>query len=334
MANSKAIRIFINGFGRIGRSAARIILSDSRFTLVGVNDLYDFSQMAALLQYDSVYGRLDKSVMLRGDVLEVGESKIALFHEADPAKLPLNDVDVVLACCGVFLTEKSCLGFLDAGASKVVISTPSKDAMPTYIMGVNHDTYNGEVIISNSSCSANAIVPLATVLDEAFGIRSAMFSMYHSYTAYQRLVDSSHYSKDIRRTRSATQNIIPLQSSAAEATARFFPHLKEKLYAKSVRIPLAATTFYDLSFHIAENTTTQNLISTLEDASKKRLNGIVSLTSEAKVSGDFIADTHSAVVDTAFCEVLGKNLVRIGAWQDNEYGYASRLVEMAAVVSR
>ena len=330
------IRIFINGFGRIGRHAARMVLEDERFELVGINDLGSFEQMGYLLEYDSVYGRFPHAVTVEDDRLCIGKKSVALFCEPDPSKLDLRalDVDVVLASCGMFLTERSCQPFIDNGAGKVVVSTPPADAMATYIFGVNHHSYRGEKIISNSSCSANAIVPIFHIIDRYFGIESGMLSMYHSYTAYQRLLDTKHYAKDIRRTRSATQNVIPLQSSAAGATARFFPHLREKLYAKSIRVPLAATTLYDLTLHLKHPTSAEDVNRRLETTIRSSWKNILDITDIPRVSSDYIKNPHSAVLDTSLTSVIEGDLLRIGAWQDNEYGYAGRLVDMAGVVGR
>ena len=227
--SAKKIRIFINGFGRIGRSAARIILEDSTFELVGINDLYSYEQMAYLLKYDSIYRTLDHDISVEEERLLIDDQTVKLFSEPDPENMDIGslDVDIVLQCTGMFLTTESNLPLIKNGAKRVIISTPVSDDTPTYIFGVNHKEYKQETIISNSSCSANAIVPIFQIIDKHFGIESAMMSMYHSYTSYQNLLDGKHYSKDIRRTRSATQNIIPLMSRAAEATACFFPHLKE-----------------------------------------------------------------------------------------------------------
>ncbi len=333
---SEKIRVFVNGLGRIGRSAARILLEDARFDVVGCNDLYSFAQMAYLLQYDSVHGTSETCFRTEGERLFADGRQIALFNQPDPAKLPLQKlgVDVVLECTGYFLSLALSHAFLEAGAQKVVVSAPPKDEMPLYICGVNEMRYGGEAVISNSSCSANVIVPIFQMIDTAFGIESAMMSMYHSYTAYQHLLDTKHYSEDIRRARSATQNIIPLQSSAAEATAAFFPKLRGKLYAKSVRIPLAATTFYDLTIRLHQKTTQEALFGLLHEKTQRDFDGIVAVTTAPKVSTDYIGDPHSAVVDLSTSTLLEGDLLRIGAWQDNEYGYARRLVDMAAVVGR
>ena len=331
----KKIRIFINGFGRIGRNAARIIFEDSSFELVGINDLYSYEQMAYLLKYDSIYGTLDYDIHIEKDRLLIDDRSVKLFSEPDPENMNIKslNVDVVLQCSGIFLTTESNLPWIQNGASKVIISTPVTDDTPTYIFGVNHKEYKQEPIISNSSCSANAIVPIFQILDKSFGIQSAMMSMYHSYTSYQNLLDAKHYSKDIRRTRSATQNIIPLMSSAAEATACFFPHLKEKLYAKSIRVPIPSTTLYELSIKLEENYTKEEVNQRLEKEIKTSYKNILDTTTTPRASDDYIQNAHSAVINLPFTVMAG-NLLRVSAWQDNEYGYAKRLIDMAKVIHR
>lgn len=335
MVYNKKIRIFINGFGRIGRSAARILLDDSRFELVGINDIFSFKQMLSLLQYDSVYGLLKHKIELCNDrLLLENHSPVILFNQPNPSELLLSslNVDIVLECSGYFLTVESCRPFLDAGAKRVIISTPPRDEMAMFIVGVNEKAYQDEPVISNASCSANAIVPIFQILHEIYGIESAMLSMYHSYTSYQRLLDGKHYSDDMRRARSATQNIIPLQSSAAKATAYFFPHLDDRLYAKSIRVPLKAVTFYDLSIKIGKKTTLQKLKASFTEAVLQKYKNILDISTEPKVSSDYIQNLYSAVVDIPLCDVQDETLLRIAAWQDNEYGYARRLIDMAWVV--
>ncbi len=331
---SKKIRIFINGFGRIGRSAARIILEEKSLELVGINDLYSYEQMAYLLKYDSTYGMLDHTISVKEDRLFIDDKVIKLFSEPDPENMDINslNVDVVLQCSGMFLTTGSNLPLIRNGARKVIISAPATDDTPTYIFGVNAKEYQQESVISNSSCSANAIVPIFKIIDKHFGINAAMMSMYHSYTSYQNLLDGKHYSKDIRRTRSATQNIIPLMSSAAEATACFFPHLKERLYAKSIRVPIPSTTLYDLSIQLEGNYTGEEVNQRLEEEVRSSYRDILDSTNVLSESSDYIQNPHSAVINLPLTALSGGNLLRISAWQDNEYGYAKRLVDMAKVI--
>jgi len=292
--------------------------------------------MAYLLRYDSIYGRLDYSISVKDDTLFIEDRSIKLFSEADPENMDIKslNVDVVLQCSGMFLTTKSNLPLIRNGAKKVIISAPPTDDTPTYIFGVNHKEYKNESIISNSSCSANAIVPIFKIIDKHFGIKGVMMSMYHSYTSYQNLLDGKHYSKDIRRTRSATQNIIPLMSSAAESTAYFFPHLKEKLYAKSIRVPIASTTLYDLSIKLEQRYTQEEVNRVLEEETSASYQHILETTDEIYGSDHYVKDPHSTVINLSLTSILGGELLRVSAWQDNEYGYAKRMVDMIKVVQR
>jgi len=330
----KQTRIFINGFGRIGRSAARIIMEDPALELVGINDLYAPEQMAYLLKYDSVYETLPMDIRAEGSTLCVDDLRIPVYGQKHPADLDLRalGVDVMLQCSGIFLTQASNQPYIDNGALKVVVSTPPSDAMPTYICGVNTDAYAGEPILSNSSCSANAIVPILKIIEKHCGIRGAQMHMFHSYTAYQNLLDVKHYGADIRRARAAAVNIIPLSSSAAKATAYFFPHLAAHLHAKSIRIPVPATTMYDLLIKLDGSYDLAHIRERVITEVQEHYQGILNTTTEPKVSSDYIADTHSATIDLPLLDLAGDNLLRVSAWQDNEYGYACRLVEMAKVV--
>jgi len=302
--------------------------------LVGINDLYRYEQMAYLLKYDSIYGTLDHDISVKENRLFIDDQAVKLFSEPNPENMELKslNVDVVLQCSGMFLTTGSNLPLIRNGAKKVIISAPVTDDTPTYILGVNHKQYKQETIISNSSCSANAIVPIFQIIDKHFGIEGAMMSMYHSYTSYQNLLDGKHYSKDIRRTRSATQNIIPLMSSAAEATACFFPHLKEKLYAKSIRVPIPSTTLYDLSIKLDGSYVREEINQRLETEVESLYKNILDTTNNANGSDNYIQDPHSAVINLPLTDLSGGDLLRVSAWQDNEYGYAKRLVDMVKIV--
>ena len=330
---SKKIRVFINGFGRIGRSAARILLEDERFDLVGINDLCSFEQMAYLFQYDSVYPRLSKRIALQKNSLMVGGEAIVLFSEPKPENMDIEvlNIDVVLQCTGMFLDMQSNMPFLEKGARKVIVSAPATDSMPTYIYGLNHQEYKQEAIISNSSCSANAIVPIFKIVDDAFGIESAMMSMYHSYSVYQNLLDAKHHSKDIRRTRAATQNILPLMSSAAEATACFFPHLKGSMHAKSIRLPIPAVTLYELNIKLKHSVTAEEVNAKFKEEIALHYGEILDTTTYVDASDSYIENPYSAVINLPLTAVVGGGLLRISAWQDNEYAYARRLVDMAFV---
>jgi glyceraldehyde 3-phosphate dehydrogenase len=328
------VRIFINGFGRIGRSAARIILDDPRLRLVGINDLYEAKMMAYLLRHDTLYGTSSHRIAHAAAHLIVDGEAIPTTAQPDPTRLDLYDldVDVVLQCSGVFLDMASNRPYLEAGAKRVVVSTPPRDAMPVYIRGINDADYRGEPILSNSSCSANAIVPLLRVVEQIASLRGVQMHMYHSYTAYQNLLDGPHYGRDIRRTRAAAANIIPIDSTAADATAYFFPHLAGNLYAKSIRIPVPATTLYDLVIKLEGTHTLEAVRRGIVEAIHQHWQGILAATDTPNVSSDYIGDPHSATVDLPLMDLAGGNLLRLSAWQDNEYGYAARLVEMALAV--
>jgi len=331
---SEKIRVFINGFGRIGRSAARILLEDERFDLIGINDLYSFEQMAYLFQYDSVYPRFSKRIELQKNSLMVGGETIVLFSEPKPENMDIKalNIDVVLQCTGMFLDRQSNIPLLKNGVRRVIVSAPATDGMPTYIYGVNHQAYQQEAIISNSSCSANAIVPIFKIIEDAFGIARATMSMYHSYSVYQNLLDAKHHSKDIRRTRSSTQNILPLMSSAAEATACFFPHLKGLLYAKSIRLPIPAVTLYELNIQLKHSATVEDVNVKLKEEIALHYTEILDTTMYVDASDSYIQNSYSAVINLPLTAVAGEDLLRISAWQDNEYAYAKRLVDMVFVV--
>ncbi len=333
--NERKVRIFINGFGRIGRSAARIILEENSVELVGINDLYSYEQMAYLLKYDSIYPTLPYTIKVEDNTLFVDEKEVKLFSESNSEKMDMRslEVDVVLQCSGMFLTAESNMPLIKNGAKKVIVSAPASDDMPTYIYGVNHKRYNGEFIISNSSCSANAIVPLFQIVDKHFGIQGAMMSMYHSYTSYQNLLDNKHYSRDIRRTRSATLNTIPLMSSAARATAYFFPHLRDKMQAKSIRVPIPAVTLYDLSIRLEGHSTEDEVNQRFETEARSDYETILDTTHSPIGSDSYIQNPYSAVVNLPFTAMAGEDLLRVSAWQDNEYGYAKRLVDMAKSIA-
>lgn len=325
------IRVFINGFGRIGRSAFRVMLEDDIFEIVGVNDIFSFEQLQYLLQYDSVYKTLPHKITLDDDLLSVGEHRVKLFCQEDPAKLDLSslDVDVLLQCSGTCLTSKTNSVYLDQGVKRVILSAPPSDEMPTYIMGFNHQDYQGERIISNSSCSANAIAPVMQIIESRFGIKNASVSMVHSYTSEQNLLDNKSTSSALRRSRSATQNILPLESTATATLGSLFPHLIGKLYTKSIRVPVSATTLYDFTFYVNNPTDKEELNTLFSEKAQGFLKNIIAIDDSCKVSSDYVYNRHSATIDMPLTEVLDGHCIKVTAWQDNEYGYAFQLVEMA-----
>ena len=330
----RKIRVFINGFGRIGRSALRIMLDDKTFEIVGINDLISYSQFPYLLQYDSLFKALPYKMTIDDDMLSVDEQKIKLFCQEEPSKLELSslDVDVLLQCSGMALTLEENRCYLDQGVKRVILSTPPHDDMPTYIMGFNHQDYQGETIISNSSCSANAMAPIMQMIDTSYGIKSTSVSMIHSYTSEQNLLDSKGASSDLRRSRSATQNILPLESTATATLGVLFPHLKGKLYTKSIRVPISAITLYDFTLYVKKPTDQEELNALFSEQAQGPLHNVIGTDNTFKVSSDFVKNRHSATIDLPLTEVLDGHCIKITAWQDNEYGYAYQLVQMVKTV--
>ncbi|MEN8147356.1 MAG: glyceraldehyde 3-phosphate dehydrogenase NAD-binding domain-containing protein, partial [Campylobacterota bacterium] len=305
------------------------------FDVVGINDIFSFSQFQYLLQYDSLYKELPYKVTLDDDCLSVGEHKIRLFCQEEPSKLDISslDVDVLLQCSGMFLTLQANKPYLDKGVKRVILSTPPQDDMPTYIMGFNHDDYRGEKIISNSSCSTNAIAPIVQMIDSVYGMKNVSVSMIHSYTSDQSLLDNKNPSSELRRSRSATQNILPLESTATATLGSLFPRLEGKLYTKSIRVPIGATTLYDFTLYVNNQTDKEKVNALFLEQADGVLENVIAVDDSHKVSSDYIHNGHSATIDTPLTEVLDGNCIKIMAWQDNEYGYASQLVKMAKVVS-
>ncbi len=325
------IRVFINGFGRIGRSAFRVMLEDEAFEIVGINDIFPFTQFQYLLQYDTTYKRLEQTVTLQDDTLFVGEQRVTLFCEEEASNLNLSslNVDVVLQCSGTSLTVQKNSAYLEQGVKQVILSTPPHDNMATYIMGFSHQNYAGEKIISNSSCSANAMAPVMQVIEEAYGIVDVAVSMIHSYTSDQNLLDGKNSDAALRRSRSATQNILPLESTATTTLGLLFPQLKGKIYTKSIRVPINAMTLYDFTFHVKTRTDKEALNALIREKAEGPLLNIVGTDNRYAVSSDFIKNRHSATIDLPMTEVMDGRCLKITAWQDNEYGYAYQLVAMA-----
>ncbi len=313
----KKTRIFINGFGRIGRHCAKIISADKSMQIVAINDLYPKKQMLELFAHDSIYGSFDKTVL----------NHVEFFNQKDPKDINFEDLDIdlLLQCSGVFLDQKSNNIYIQKGVKKVIISAPAIDDTPVFIQGVNEHTYNNQAILSASSCSANAIVPIAWLIDKYLDIKALNVSMIHSYTADQNLLDVKHKTRDIRRIRSATQNILPLYSSASYAVSKVMPKLKDKIIATSIRVPVSHCTLYDFTIKTKKDITTKALHELFINSPLK----VLDTTTKELVSNDFISNPFSAVIDLPFTQARDKNLIHINAWQDNEYAYAKRLVSLA-----
>jgi len=335
------IRVAINGYGRIGRIAHRVILEkySQDITVVAVNagSSTDAVGWAYLLKYDTVYGPLNVDVIGKATEGEngrigsivVAEYETPLFSQKDPALLPwkTQEVDVVLECTGHFKKAEQLQAHLTAGAKAVVLSAPVKgNEVPMYVLSVNAQDYRGETVISNASCTTNCITPVAKVIEESFGIEKAMMTTIHGYTSDQRLQDGGH--KDYRRARAAGLNIIPTSTGATEAAAKALPTLSGKFGGLAVRVPVPVGSLSDFTFVLKREATVESMNKALIDAAASTLyTGILAATTDPIVSSDIIGNPHSAIVDLSLTQVVGGNLAKVIAWYDNEYGYANRLVE-------
>ncbi len=329
------MKIAINGFGRIGRTAARIISEKPEVELVAINDLTDTKTLSHLLKYDSQYHTFKAKVEFDDDSITINDRKIKALAEKDPAKLPWSElgVDVVLECTGRFTDEESAKAHIEAGARKVVISAPPKGPASTYVIGVNDDKYGNESVISNASCTTNCITPVAAVMHSEFGIVKAMMTTIHSYTADQNLQDGPH--KDLRRARGAAVNIVPTSTGAAVSAGEVIPELKGLFNGLSIRVPTPVVSLSDFTILVKKPTSVEAVNAAFtKAAAQPRYKGILEVTTEELVSSDFIGNPASAIVDLNLTQVVDKDLVKIIAWYDNEFGYSNRLVEIALIVGR
>ena len=329
------IRVAINGFGRIGRCSFKQFITDDRFQVVGLNDLADLEDLAYLLKYDSVHGWYQRKVSASGHRLVVGDTEISFTSEADPTKLPWREleVDVVIESTGAMRSRDDAAGHLEAGASRVVISAPSDDADTTFVYGVNEDTFDPErhYVVSNASCTTNCLAPVAKVLSDSFGVEYLMMSTIHAYTSSQSLVDTP--TRKRRRGRAAALSIVPTTSGATRATALVIPELQGRMDGMAFRVPVEDGSVTDVTALLSRKVSVDEVHQALIEAASGRMKGVLRVTDEALVSRDIIGDRHSSIVDTASTLLLGDNVVKIVAWYDNEWGYAARMVDIAAVVA-
>lgn len=328
------INIAINGFGRIGRAAAKIILDNPNLNLVAINDLGEVATFAHLLKYDSCYGIYEKEVGWSESELIVNTKKVKYFSEKDPANLPWKtlEIDVVIECTGIFLTKDSANAHITAGAKKVVLSAPAKDdSVNTYVLGVNADKYDGEKIVSNASCTTNCIAPVMKVLEDAFGVEKSLMTTVHSYTADQVLVDGPH--KDLRRARSAALNIVPTSTGAAKATALTIPALDGRFDGLSIRVPSPVVSLSDITAVLKKSVKVEDINNALIEAAGTTLKNILTCSNDPLVSTDLIKNPYSSIVDLELTNVVKGDLVKVVAWYDNEWGYSNRLVELAELVA-
>jgi glyceraldehyde 3-phosphate dehydrogenase len=329
-----AIRVAINGFGRIGRLVMRAALehASKELEIVGINDLGPVETNAHLLRYDSVHGRYPHEVTTGENWLDAGRGKVRVTSERDPAKLPWKEleVDIALECTGIFTKRESAAKHLEAGAKKVIISAPAEGADFTCVMGVNHDELKPEhKVISNASCTTNCLAPVAYVLHKGIGIERGYMTTIHSYTGDQSLQDTLH--SDLRRARAASLSLIPTSTGAARAVGLVLPELKGKLDGTAIRVPTANVSLIDLTFDAARETDADEVNALMENAAKSnRLKGILGINKAPTVSVDFNHDPHSSTFDVTQTQVLDKKFVRVLSWYDNEWGFSNRMVEVAA----
>lgn len=331
-----SIKIGINGFGRIGRMVFRAALNHPALEVAAINDLMDVQTLAHLLTYDSVHGRIAAEVTPEGDAIRVGGKPVAITAVKDPAQLPWSDmgVDIVAECTGLFRDAASAGKHLEAGARKVIISAPAKEPDATIVMGVNHSQYDprNHHILSNASCTTNCLAPVAKVLLENFGIRCGLMTTIHSYTGDQRLLDFPH--KDLRRARAAALSMIPTTTGAAKAVALVLPELNGKLNGLAVRVPTPNVSLVDVVVTVEKDgVTATDVNDALRSAAEGSLSGILGYSDTPLVSCDFNGSTFSSVVDADTTYVVD-NMVKVLSWYDNEVGYSSRMVDLAALVGR
>lgn len=330
------MRIAINGFGRIGRQVFRIAMERPELSLVAINDLSDARGLAHLLKYDSNYGKLPHDVTLEGDHLLVGRHSVRVFAERDPASLPWRelDVDVVVECTGFFRDKEKAGRHISAGARKVLISAPGKDEDITLVLGCNEDKYDHENhhIISNASCTTNALAPMAKVLNDEFGIVKGLMNTIHAFTNDQRILDQVH--SDLRRARTASQSIIPTGTGAAKAIGLVLPELKGKLNGFALRVPTTTVSIVDLTAEVSREVTREEINDAFRRAAAGKMQGILGVSDEPLVSIDYLGDTRSSIVDMELTQVIGGNLVKVCTWYDNEWGYSCRMVDVLSMISQ
>jgi len=325
-----AIRIAINGFGRIGRLTMRNLLKKKGVQVVAINDLTDNQTLAHLFKFDTMQGKFEGEVSADNEFLYFNGKKVHGTAIKNPAELPWKKlkVDVVLECTGIFLDKEKAGLHLQAGAKRVVLSAPPKaDDVPTFVIGANHqDMKASDLIVSNASCTTNCLVPMVLVLDKAFGVEQFFMNTIHAYTSDQNIQDGPH--RDLRRARAAAQNIVPTSTGAAKAVTLVAPHLKGKIAAHSLRVPVATGSVTDMVCTIKKAATVEQINAKFEEAAKSNLKGILEYCTDPIVSSDIVRNTHSCIFDAGLTQVNG-NTCRIVGWYDNEAGYSARLADLA-----
>lgn len=323
-----AVKVAINGLGRIGRCVARIVASRNDVELVAVNASGSEEMIQYNLKYDTVHGPR-QDIKVEDGYIYIGNDKAKLLNEREPAKLDFASygADVVLECTGAFLTKESVQAYIDNGVKKVVMSAPANDDTPTFVLGANEDKYAGEPIVSNASCTTNGLAPVARVLDDAFGIEKGLMTTIHSYTSSQPILDGKD-KKDPRKGRAGATNLTPSSTGAAKAIGKVMPHLKGKLNGQAIRVPTPNVSLVDLTVTLKKDVTKEEVIAAFKASALGNLNGILGIDEEYRVSSDFNGETLSTVVPLDTIQVIEGNMVKVLSWYDNEWGYSTRLVEM------
>ena len=330
------IKLGINGFGRIGRMVFRAAVENfpNDIEVVGINDLLDPAYLAYMLKYDSVHGAFQGDVKVEDGMLVVDGKKIRVTAEMDPANLKWNEVgaEIVVESTGFFLTDETARKHIQAGAKKVIMSAPSKDATPMFVYGVNDKTYAGQDIISNASCTTNCLAPMTKVLNDKFGVVRGLMTTVHAATATQKTVDGPS-KKDWRGGRGILENIIPSSTGAAKAVGKVLPELNGKLTGMSLRVPTSDVSFVDLTVELAKEASYDEICAAMKAASEGELKGVLGYTDEAVVSTDFRNDSRTSIFDVKAGIQLDKTFVKVCAWYDNEWGYSNKVLEMAKVIA-
>ncbi|MDA7793824.1 type I glyceraldehyde-3-phosphate dehydrogenase [Glaciecola sp.] len=329
------IKVGINGFGRIGRLVMRAALERDNIDVVAINDLLDLDYIAYMFKYDSTHGRYPGSVEVVEGGLQIDGKFIRVTNERNPEALAWDSVgtDVVVEATGLFLTEETAQQHITAGAKKVVLSAPSKDHTPMFVMGVNHTEYAGQAIVSNASCTTNCLAPLAKVINDNFGIKEGLMTTVHATTATQKTVDGPS-AKDWRGGRGAGQNIIPSSTGAAKAVGKVIPALNGKLTGMAFRVPTPDVSVVDLTVTLNKPASYEQICATLKEASQTYMKGIMDYTEDAVVSNDFIGDKHTCIFDATAGIALSDTFVKLVAWYDNEMGYSNKVLDLVTHISK
>ena len=329
------IKIGINGFGRIGRLVFRAAMAKDNVEIVGINDLISVDYMAYMLRYDTMHGQFKGSIEVKDGALVVNGHAIRVTAEKDPANLKWNEVgaEYVVESTGLFLTKEKAEAHIKAGAKRVVMSAPSKDDTPMFVMGVNNNTYAGQAIVSNASCTTNCLAPIAKVLNDKFGMVEGLMTTVHSTTATQKTVDGPSM-KDWRGGRAASGNIIPSSTGAAKAVGKVIPELNGKLTGMAFRVPTLDVSVVDLTVNLAKPATYAEICAAMKEASETYLNGVLGYTEEEVVSADFLGDTRTSIFDAKAGIALTDTFVKVVSWYDNEIGYSNKVLELIAYMAK